>query len=153
MPPGTGDLQLTLAQKVPVAAAVIITTPQDIALADAIKGIAMFDTVQIPVLGVVENMSYHRCESCGHQAHLFGKGGGEDIAKKYDTRLLGQLPLDINIREGADAGKSAIIQNSTSEITQVYRKIARNIAAQLFCQLDDRSANTVDVCLQTDGNE
>lgn len=145
MPPGTGDIQLTLAQKVPVAAAVIITTPQDIALADAIKGIAMFDKVKVPVLGIVENMSYHTCENCGHHAYLFGKDGGAEIAKNYQTKLLGQLPLDIAIREDADLGKSPIIENSTSEISLMYRKIARNISAQLFLQLDSRSPQTAEV--------
>ncbi len=150
MPPGTGDIQLTLAQKVPVAAAVVITTPQDIALADAVKGIAMFDKVQVPVLGVIENMSYHLCENCGHQSHVFGEGGGADIANAYQTRLLGQLPLDITIRQDADFGKSPIIENSTSELTQLYRKIARNVAGQLFLQLDNRSPQTADVCLTDD---
>ena len=150
MPPGTGDIQLTLAQKVPVAAAVVITTPQDIALADAIKGIAMFDKVQVPVLGVIENMSYHQCENCGHQSHLFGEGGGADIAIAYQTKLLGQLPLDIRIRQDADFGKSAIIENSTSELTQLYRNIARNVAGQLFLQLDKRSPQTAEISLNDD---
>jgi ATP-binding protein involved in chromosome partitioning len=150
MPPGTGDIQLTLAQKVPVAAAVVITTPQDIALADAIKGIAMFDKVQVPVLGVIENMSYHQCENCGHQSHLFGEGGGADIAKAYQTKLLGQLPLDITIRQDADFGKSPIIENSTSELTQLYRNIARYVAGQLFLQLDKRSPQTAEISLNDD---
>ncbi len=145
MPPGTGDIQLTLAQKVPVAAAVIVTTPQDIALADAVKGIAMFDKVKVPVLGVVENMSYHQCENCGHQAHIFGEGGGADIAKDYQTHLLGQLPLNIGIREDADLGQSDIIKNSAGEIAQLYRNIARNIAGQLFLQLDSRSPLTPEI--------
>jgi len=146
MPPGTGDIQLTLAQKVPVAAAVVITTPQDIALADAVKGIAMFDKVQVPVLGIIENMSYHQCENCGHLAHLFGEGGGADIANEYQTHLLGQLPLAINIRQGADVGKSSVIENSTSEIALLYRSIARNVAAQLFLQLDNRSPKNAEIC-------
>ncbi|WP_281560468.1 iron-sulfur cluster carrier protein ApbC [Thalassomonas sp. RHCl1] len=145
MPPGTGDIQLTLAQKVPVAAAVVVTTPQDIALADAAKGIVMFDKVQVPVLGVVENMSYHLCEHCGEKSHLFGQGGGGDIATSYRTRLLGQLPLDIAIRQDADLGKSEIIENSAGEIALLYRKIARNMAAQLFYQLDSRSPNTAEI--------
>ncbi|WDE14074.1 iron-sulfur cluster carrier protein ApbC [Thalassomonas haliotis] len=145
MPPGTGDIQLTLAQKVPVAAAVVVTTPQDIALADAAKGIIMFDKVQVPVLGVVENMSYHLCEHCGEKSHLFGQGGGGDIADSYKTRLLGQLPLDIAIRQDADLGKSEIIENSAGEIALLYRKIARNMAAQLFYQLDNRSPDTAEV--------
>tara|TARA_B110000908_G_C10191754_1_gene420829 strand:- start:83 stop:1273 length:1191 start_codon:yes stop_codon:yes gene_type:complete len=152
MPPGTGDIQLTLAQKVPVAAAVIITTPQDVALADAIKGIAMFEKVQVPVLGVVENMSYHQCENCGHQSHLFGEGGGADIAHAYQTKLLGQFPLDISIRQDADFGKSPIIENSTSELTQLYRKIARNVAGQLFLQLDRRSPQTAKISLSDDNS-
>lgn len=145
MPPGTGDIQLTLAQKVPVAGAVVVTTPQDIALADAAKGIIMFDKVQVPVLGVVENMSYHLCQNCGEKSHLFGQGGGEDIAGSYQTRLLGQLPLDIAIRQDADLGKSEIIENSAGEIALLYRKIARNMAAQLFYQLDSRSPQTAEI--------
>ncbi|MFT5759085.1 MAG: ATP-binding protein involved in chromosome partitioning [Alteromonadaceae bacterium] len=145
MPPGTGDIQLTLAQQVPVAAAVIITTPQDIALKDAIKGIAMFNKVKLPVLGIIENMSYHQCSNCGHQSHVFGKGGGENIAQKYDTQLLGQLPLDIEIREDADSGNSIVIKNSTSDITLQYRNIARKIAAQLFLQYQDRISTSDDI--------
>lgn len=139
MPPGTGDIQLTLAQKIPVAAAVIVTTPQDIALDDAIKGIAMFDKVQVPVLGLVENMSYHVCEECGNQSHIFGESGGVNMAEKKNVDLLGQLPLNIAIRQDADNGESDIIGNSHGEIAKLYRKIARNIAGQLFLQLDNRS--------------
>jgi len=139
MPPGTGDIQLTLAQKVPVAAAVIVTTPQDIALVDAVKGITMFDKVKVPVLGIIENMSYHLCENCGHQSHIFGKAGGKEMALAQNTQLLGQLPLDIAIREDADMGQSDIVENSTGEIAIHYRKIARNIAAQLFLQCDNAS--------------
>ncbi len=142
MPPGTGDIQLTLAQKVPVAAAVIVTTPQDIALIDAAKGIAMFDKVKVPVLGIIENMSYHLCENCGHKSHIFGEAGGIEMAKAKQTQLLGQLPLDINIRQDADFGLSDIIENSTSDIACLYRRIARNIAGQLFLQLDNASPLT-----------
>jgi len=145
MPPGTGDIQLTLAQKVPVAAAVIVTTPQDIALIDAAKGIAMFDKVKVPVLGIIENMSYHLCEKCGHKSHIFGEAGGEKMAKSKQTQLLGQLPLDINIRQNADFGESDIIENSASEIACLYRRIARNIAGQLFLQLDNKSPLTTTV--------
>ena len=145
MPPGTGDIQLTLAQKVPVAAEVIITTPQDIALQDAVKGIAMFNKVELPVLGIIENMSYHMCSQCGHQSHLFGEGGGERIAQQYHTQFLGQLPLDIEIREDADHGNSIVIKNSTSDITLQYRKIARKIAAQLFLQYEERLPKNDDV--------
>jgi len=147
MPPGTGDIQLTLAQKVPVAAAVIVTTPQDIALYDAIKGVAMFDKVKVPVLGVIENMSYHLCENCGHESHLFGEGGGKLLAKDYQTKLLGQLPLNVGIRENADLGKSTIIENSTSDIAQQYRKIAVNMAAELYLTLDSRSPETAEIVL------
>jgi len=145
MPPGTGDIQLTLAQKVPVAAAVIVTTPQDIALVDAGKGVAMFDKVKVPVLGIVENMSYHTCENCGHQSHIFGQAGGEKMADHFDTHLLGQLPLNIDIRHDADTGKSDIIENSTGEIAQQYRKIARNIAGQLYLQCDNNSSQTPNI--------
>ncbi len=149
MPPGTGDIQLTLAQKVPVAAAVIVTTPQDIALIDAVKGIAMFDKVKVPVLGIVENMSYHLCENCGHQSHLFGQSGGEQMAQDQQTKLLGQLPLDIAIRQDADFGESDIIKNSTGEIASHYRKIARNISAQLFLQCDNASPLTATIATKT----
>jgi ATP-binding protein involved in chromosome partitioning len=142
MPPGTGDIQLTLAQKVPVAAAVIITTPQDMALIDAAKGVAMFDKVNVPVLGIIENMSYHLCENCGHKSHIFGEAGGLEMAMSKQIQLLGQLPLDINIRQDADFGESDIIENSTGDIAQLYRRIARNIVGQLFLQLDNASPLT-----------
>ncbi len=145
MPPGTGDIQLTLAQKVPVAAAVIVTTPQDIALIDAVKGIAMFDKVKVPVLGIVENMSYHLCENCGHKSHIFGEAGGEHMAEDHETKLLGQLPLDITIRQDADFGESDIIENSAGEIANHYRKIAQNVSAQLFLQCDTASPLTATV--------
>lgn len=145
MPPGTGDIQLTLAQKVPVAAAVIVTTPQDIALIDAVKGIAMFDKVKVPVLGIIENMSYHLCENCGHQSHIFGEAGGKHMAEDQETFLLGQLPLDISIRQDADFGESDIIENSTGEIANHYRKIARNVSAQLFLQCDNASPLTATI--------
>ena len=142
MPPGTGDIQLTLAQKVPVAAAVIVTTPQDMALIDAAKGIAMFDKVNVPVLGIIENMSYHLCENCGHKSHIFGEAGGLEMANSKQTQLLGQLPLNMDIRQDADFGQSDIIENSTGDIAQLYRRIARNIVGQLFLQLDNASPLT-----------
>jgi ATP-binding protein involved in chromosome partitioning len=148
MPPGTGDIQLTLAQQVPVAGAVVITTPQDIALIDAIKGMAMFEQVKLPVLGIIENMSYHQCENCGHHSHLFGEGGGTRIAKDANTQLLGQLPLDIRIREDADSGSLTINENSTGEVALLYRTIARNVAAQLYYQLDMRSPTTAELVLK-----
>ncbi len=149
MPPGTGDIQLTLSQSVPVAAAIVVTTPQDIALSDAIKGITMFDKVKVPVLGLVENMSYHLCENCGHQSHLFGENGGVNTAKNKNIPLLGQLPLNIEIRQDADKGRSPILENSTSDIALLYRKLARNVASELFYQLDARSPNTADICFES----
>jgi ATP-binding protein involved in chromosome partitioning len=131
MPPGTGDIQLTLAQRVPVSAAVIVTTPQDIALLDARKGIEMFRKVDIPVLGVVENMSVHICSRCGHEEALFGAGGGERIAQEYATALLGQLPLALAIREQTDAGKPTVVADPESPHAQRYRQIARRMGALL----------------------
>lgn len=129
MPPGTGDIQLTLAQKVPVAGAVIVTTPQDIALLDAKKGIEMFRKVEIPVLGVVENMALHVCSNCGHIEHIFGTGGGERIARDYQTELLGALPLDMRIREEVDSGRPTVIAEPDGEIAAIYRGIARRVGA------------------------
>ena len=131
MPPGTGDIQLTLSQKVPVTGAVIVTTPQDIALLDAQKGIEMFRKVDIPVLGVVENMAVHICSNCGHQEHLFGEGGGKRIAEDYHSELLGALPLDLSIREGTDKGEPTLVSDPDGEIAQIYRSIARKVAANL----------------------
>ncbi|MDF3031262.1 MAG: iron-sulfur cluster carrier protein ApbC [Moraxellaceae bacterium] len=129
MPPGTGDIQLTLAQKVPVAGAVIVTTPQDIALLDAKKGIEMFRKVEIPVLGVVENMALHVCSNCGHAEHIFGKGGGERIARDYQTELLGALPLDMRIREEVDSGRPTVVAEPDGELAAIYRQVARRVGA------------------------
>lgn len=134
MPPGTGDIQLTLSQKVPVTGAVIVTTPQDIALLDAQKGIEMFRKVKVPVLGVVENMAVHVCSNCGHEEHIFGAGGGERIARDYDTRLLGSLPLDLSIRETTDGGTPTVADDADSAISQRYRAIARTLGATLWQQ-------------------
>jgi ATP-binding protein involved in chromosome partitioning len=134
MPPGTGDIQLTLAQKVPVTGSVIVTTPQDIALLDAKKGVEMFRKVNIPVLGVVENMATHICTNCGHEEHIFGEGGGKRIAEDYQTELLGALPLDLSIRENADAGRPSVVADPDGPIAQTYREIARKFAAQLCVQ-------------------
>jgi ATP-binding protein involved in chromosome partitioning len=131
MPPGTGDIQLTIAQKVPVTGAVIVTTPQDIALLDGKKGIEMFRKVEIPVLGVVENMSVHICSNCGHEEHLFGQDGGERIAAEYDTTLLGQLPLHITIREQTDGGRPSVVAEPDSEVSRRYKDIARRVSAEL----------------------
>lgn len=131
MPPGTGDIQITLAQKVPVTGAVIVTTPQDIALLDAKKGIEMFRKVNVPILGVVENMAIHICTNCGHEEHIFGAGGGERIARDYQTELLGSLPLDLSIRADADAGKPSVARDPKSAVSQRYRDIARKLLAKL----------------------
>lgn len=131
MPPGTGDIQLTIAQKVPVTGAVIVTTPQDIALLDGKKGIEMFRKVDIPVLGVVENMSVHICSNCGHEEPLFGHGGGARIAEEYDTTLLGQLPLHMTIREQTDSGNPSVVAEPDSEVARRYYDIARHVGAML----------------------
>ncbi|GHF01246.1 iron-sulfur cluster carrier protein ApbC [Thalassotalea profundi] len=149
MPPGTGDIQLTLAQQVPVAAAIVITTPQDIALNDAVKGLAMFKEVKVPVLGIIENMSYHICDNCGEKSHLFGRDGGVKISTKFNCELLGQLPLDISICESADQGNSQVLENSTGEVALQYRRIATKIASGLFHQLDKRSPLTKEILIKT----
>lgn len=131
MPPGTGDVQLTLSQKVPVAGAVVVTTPQDIALLDAKKGVEMFRKVDIPVLGVVENMSTHICSNCGHTEHIFGEGGGERISEQYDTELLGNLPLSLAIRQQVDAGHPTVLSDPESAEAELYRDIARKVGAIL----------------------
>ena len=134
MPPGTGDIQLTLAQKVPVAGAVIVTTPQDLALLDAKKGVEMFRKVNIPVLGVVENMAVHICSNCGHAEHLFGEGGGEKLATQYGVELLASLPLSMLIREQADGGKPTAIAEPESQIAMVYQELARHVGARIVLQ-------------------
>lgn len=134
MPPGTGDIQLTLAQKVPVAGAVIVTTPQDLALLDARKGVEMFHKVNIPVLGVVENMAVHICSNCGHAEHLFGEGGGEKLANQYGVELLASLPLSMLIREQADGGKPTVIAEPDSQIAMVYQELARHVGARIVLQ-------------------
>ena len=131
MPPGTGDIQLTLAQRVPVSGAVIVTTPQDIALLDARKGLKMFEKVEVRVLGVVENMSVHVCSQCGHAEHVFGNGGGARMAAQYGVQLLGELPLDIRIREQADGGVPTVVAEPNSERARAYFLMARRIAAHL----------------------
>lgn len=131
MPPGTGDIQLTLAQKVPVTGAVIVTTPQDIALLDARKGLKMFQKVGIPIIGIVENMSTHVCSQCGHEEHIFGAGGGEKMCGDYDVEFLGSLPLDIKIREHTDAGIPTVVADPGGRIAETYRSIARRIAVKV----------------------
>jgi len=136
MPPGTGDIQLTLAQNVPVTGAIVVTTPQDIALLDARKGIVMFEKVNVPVLGVVENMSMHICSQCGHHEPIFGTGGAEKLAAQYHTRLLSQMPLHISLREDLDAGEPTVVRRPDSEFTRLYRQLANAVAAQLYWQGD-----------------
>ena len=137
LPPGTGDIQLTLCQKIPVSGAIIVTTPQDIALLDAIKGLRMFEKVDVPVLGIIENMSTHICSQCGHEEHIFGAGGGARMAKQYGAELLGSLPLDISIREGVDNGKPTVAMQPDSPIAKTYREIARRAAAKLSLRAKD----------------
>ncbi len=148
LPPGTGDVQLTLAQKIPVSASVIVTTPQDIALLDARKALKMFEKVEVPVLGVIENMSTHICSQCGHEEHIFGAGGGERMAEDYGIALLGSLPLDITIRENADGGKPSVVADPEGVIAQNYRDIARRVAAGLSQQAKDYSAAFPNIVVQ-----
>jgi ATP-binding protein involved in chromosome partitioning len=136
MPPGTGDIQLTLTQRVPVAGAVIVTTPQDIALLDAKKGLKSFEKVQVPVLGIIENMATHVCSNCGHEEHVFGEGGGARMSEQYGVPLLGSLPLDIRIREQADGGNPTVSAMPDSDLAMRYREIARNTAARLSLQAE-----------------
>ena len=131
MPPGTGDIQLSLAQRVPVAGSLIVTTPQDLALIDARKGLEMFRKVGIPVLGVVENMATHVCTNCGHEEAIFGSGGGERLAAEGHSELLGRIPLDIRIRRQADSGRPTVAEDPRSELALRYREIARVAAARL----------------------
>ncbi len=139
MPPGTGDTQLTLAQKIPVSGAIIVTTPQDISLLDARKGLKMFEKVQVPVLGVVENMSIHICSNCGHEEHIFGQGGGARLADEQAVDFLGSLPLDKRIREDADSGKPTVVADPDGRITQMYKDIALRAAAKLSLKAKDYS--------------
>jgi len=134
LPPGTGDIQLTLAQQVPVAGALIVTTPQEIALLDARRALQMFTKVKVPVLGIVENMATHICSSCGHEENIFGSGGGQSMAQDYDVPLLGSLPLDIRIREQTDQGKPTVAAEPDSDLATRYREIARRLAAHLALQ-------------------
>lgn len=136
LPPGTGDIQLTLAQKIPVTAAVIVTTPQDIALLDVRKAITMFQKVNVPVLGVIENMSTHTCSQCGHQEAIFGEGGGATLAKEFNTELLGSLPLAAKIREQADGGKPTVAAEPDSDISKIYNEIAKKVMAKINLQAD-----------------
>ena len=148
LPPGTGDIQLTLAQRVPVTGAVIVTTPQDIALIDARKGLKMFEKVGIPIIGIVENMSIHICSNCGHEERIFGEGGGERMCKDYGVEFLGALPLDIHIREQADSGHPTVAVDPDSRISQIYREIARRVAIKIAEQGVDHSAKFPSIVIQ-----
>jgi ATP-binding protein involved in chromosome partitioning len=150
LPPGTGDIQLTLAQQVPVSGAVIVTTPQDIALLDARKGLKMFEKVEVPVLGIVENMSIHICSQCGHEEHIFGEGGGQRMAEQYNVDFLGGLPLDRRIREETDAGRPTVVAEPDSRIAMIYREIARRTAAKLSLKGKDYAARFPQIVIQND---
>ena len=148
MPPGTGDTQLTLAQKVPVTGAMIVTTPQDIALIDARKGLKMFEKVGIPILGLVENMSIHICSKCGHEEHIFGQGGGERMCQDYGTEMLGALPLELAIRELTDAGKPTVVGAPDSRSAQIYGAIARRIGVKIAERAKDMSGKFPNIVVQ-----
>jgi ATP-binding protein involved in chromosome partitioning len=148
LPPGTGDIQLTLAQKVPVTGAVIVTTPQDIALLDARKGLKMFEKVEIPVMGIVENMSTHICSKCGHEEHIFGEGGGRRMAEENDVDFIGSIPLDIRIREQTDGGKPTVVADPDGRLSQIYRDIARRVAGKLSKQKKDFSTKFPGIVIQ-----
>jgi len=148
LPPGTGDIQLTLAQKVPVSGALIVTTPQDIALLDARKALKMFEKVDVRVLGIVENMSIHICSECGHEEYIFGQGGGQNMSDEYDVDFVGALPLDIQIRKEVDAGTPTVAADPDGRITQIYRDIARRVAAKLSLQAKEFSAKFPNIVIQ-----
>jgi ATP-binding protein involved in chromosome partitioning len=148
LPPGTGDVQLTLAQKVPVTGAVIVTTPQDVALIDARKGLKMFEKVGIPIIGIVENMSLHICSQCGHEERVFGEGGGERMCSDYNVEFLGALPLDIAIREQTDAGNPPVVANPDGRVAEIYREIARRVAVKIADQAQDFSARFPNIVIQ-----
>jgi ATP-binding protein involved in chromosome partitioning len=148
MPPGTGDIHLTLAQKIPVTGAVIVTTPQDIALLDARKGLKMFEKVGIPILGIVENMAMHTCSNCGHTEHIFGAGGGERMAREFGVEYLGGLPLDIRIREQADSGRPTVVAEPDGDLAAIYRRIARRVAVRIAEQARDMSQKFPSIVVQ-----
>jgi ATP-binding protein involved in chromosome partitioning len=150
MPPGTGDIQLTLSQKVPVTGAVIVTTPQDIALLDARKGLKMFEKVGIPILGIVENMSTHICSSCGHAEAIFGVGGGEKMCSEYGVQFLGALPLTMSIREQTDSGKPTVVADPDGAVAQIYKAIARKIAVTVAEKAKDMSSKFPNIVIKND---
>ncbi|SNR75447.1 ATP-binding protein involved in chromosome partitioning [Methylobacillus rhizosphaerae] len=148
LPPGTGDIQLTLSQKVPVTGAIIVTTPQDIALLDARKGLKMFEKVNIPILGIVENMSTHICSQCGHEEHIFGSGGAAKMCADYDTELLGSLPLDIRIREETDSGRPTVVADPSGQIAGIYKSIARRAAVKVAALGRDHSSKFPNIVIE-----
>jgi len=148
MPPGTGDIQLTLAQKVPVTGAVIVTTPQDIALLDARKGLKMFEKVGVPIVGIIENMSTYVCTQCGHEEHIFGTGGGEKMCKEYSVDFLGALPLNLSIREQADAGRPTVVADPDGAISAIYKNIARQVAIRVANLAKDMSSKFPNIVVQ-----
>ena len=150
MPPGTGDIQLTLSQRVPMTGAVIVTTPQDIALLDAKKGIRMFEKVGVPILGIVENMAVHVCSNCGHVEHIFGAEGGKKMAAEYKMDYLGALPLDINIRLQADSGKPTVIADPDGEVASIYKAVARSVAVSIAEKTKDFSSRFPTITVSKD---
>jgi ATP-binding protein involved in chromosome partitioning len=150
MPPGTGDIQLTLSQRVPMTGAVIVTTPQDIALLDAKKGIKMFEKVGVPILGIVENMAVHICSQCGHAEHIFGEGGGKRMATEYGMDYLGALPLDINIRLQADNGKPTVVADPDGEVSAIYKAVARQVAVKIAAKAKDFSSKFPSIKISKD---
>jgi ATP-binding protein involved in chromosome partitioning len=148
LPPGTGDIQLTLSQQVPVTGAVIVTTPQDIALLDARKGLKMFEKVGVPILGIVENMSLHICSNCGHEEAIFGSGGGERMSLDYHVELLGKLPLDLSIRLQADQGKPTVVADPDGRIAEIYKQIARRVAVKIAEQAKEMSSKFPNIVVQ-----
>jgi ATP-binding protein involved in chromosome partitioning len=148
MPPGTGDIQLTLAQKVPVTGAVIVTTPQDIALLDARKGLKMFEKVGVPIVGIIENMSTYVCPSCGHEEHVFGTGGGQKMCQEYGVDFLGSLPLNLSIREQADAGRPTVVADPDGAISAIYKTIARQVAIKVATLSKDMSSKFPNIVVQ-----
>jgi ATP-binding protein involved in chromosome partitioning len=150
MPPGTGDVQLTLSQKVPVTGAVIVTTPQDIALLDARKGLKMFEKVGIPILGIVENMSIHICSNCGHAEHIFGEGGGEKMCRDFGVDFLGALPLTMSIREQTDSGMPTVAADPDGQIAQIYRGIARKVAVKIAEKAKDMTSKFPNIVVKND---
>ena len=150
MPPGTGDIQLTLSQKVPVTGAVIVTTPQDIALLDARKGLKMFEKVDIPILGIVENMSTHICSNCGHAESIFGQGGGERMCAEYGVEFLGALPLTMSIREQTDSGKPTVVADPDGPVAQIYKEIARKLAVKVAEKAKDMTSKFPSIVIKND---